>query len=153
MEKTAIKRFVGKNDFMSNFYPCRIEYEGITYPSVEHAFQAAKTFDEEKRRQIAECPTPKEAKAAGRRVKLRGDWNEAKVGIMYELLIEKFEIPELKEKLLGTGDLYLEEGNIHRDKFWGTYMGEGENMLGKLLMKVREHYKGAEGCAKSKENG
>ena len=31
-----ITRFDGRYGFLSNFYPCKIEYQGITYPSVEH---------------------------------------------------------------------------------------------------------------------
>jgi predicted NAD-dependent protein-ADP-ribosyltransferase YbiA (DUF1768 family) len=30
-------------EFLSNFYPCEIVWEGITYASTEHAYQAAKT--------------------------------------------------------------------------------------------------------------
>ena len=46
--------------------------------------------------------------------------------------------PELKEKLLATGDAYLEEGNTWGDRIWGVYQGQGENRLGKILMKIRK---------------
>ena len=63
---------------------------------------------------------------------------------MYEILVEKFTIPELKEKLLATGDEYLEEGNYWHDNYWGNCHCEkcaditGQNKLGILLMKIRE---------------
>jgi len=64
----AITSFNGKYEFLSNFYYSPVTYEGITYPTVEHAFQAAKTFDVTERRRISEMKTPGMAKRAGRRV-------------------------------------------------------------------------------------
>ena len=57
-----IDSFEGKYRFLSNFYLSPITYEGIEYPSVEHAYQAAKTFDQKIRQKVADCPTPNEAK-------------------------------------------------------------------------------------------
>ena len=45
---------------------------------------------------------------------------------------------DLAQKLIATGNAYLEEGNQWGDKFWGTVNGTGENMLGKILMKERD---------------
>ena len=55
-----------------------------------------------------------------------------------ELLYRKFAIPSLREKLLATGDAYLEEGNNWGDTIWGTVNGRGQNHLGRLLMEVRD---------------
>jgi predicted NAD-dependent protein-ADP-ribosyltransferase YbiA (DUF1768 family) len=57
-------------------------YENITYPTAEHAYQASKTLDVEQRRKIAALATPAEAKAAGRALKLRDDWETAKFVVM-----------------------------------------------------------------------
>ena len=136
----TIDRFTGEYDFLSNFYPCRVEFEGDWYPSVEHAFQAAKTFDREKRIAAAVAPTARSVKEFGKnRIKLREDWEEVKDGVMYECVKSKFAGDlELKRKLLATGNALLIEGNSHKDRYWGVYRGEGRNMLGQTLMRVRE---------------
>ena len=130
--------FRGEYAFLSNFQKCNIEFEGDVYPTVEHAFQAAKTFDKEERKRILSFASPVIAKRIGRKVKLRPDWEYVKCDIMLLLLKKKFEDPELAEKLLATGDAELIEGNNHGDRFWGMVNGEGKNMLGKLLMEVRD---------------
>lgn len=143
-----INSFRGKYFFLSNFYPCTVVYEGMTYPSVEHAFQAAKTLDIEVRKGFQVCPTPEEAKYCGRRVKLRGDWEDIKIEVMTSLVRDKFTRNiahmDLRAALLDTGSAELEEGNNHRDKFWGTVKGSGRNELGKILMQIRTELRDAE---------
>lgn len=134
--------FQGEFDFLSNFHPCRVDYEGIVYRTVEHAFQAAKTFDQVERHRIAALPKPGSAKRAGRRVRLRADWESVKIGIMEELLKLKFSDPELRGKLLATAPRIIVELNDWRDRFWGATKKQngsitGKNLLGYLLMKVR----------------
>ena len=133
-----IDLFRGEYAFLSNFQKCNIEFEGNIYPTVEHTFQAAKTFDKEERKRILSFTSPIIAKRIGRKVKLRPDWEDVKCDIMLLLLKKKFEDPELAEKLLATGDAELIEGNNHGDRFWGMVNGEGKNILGKLLMEVRD---------------
>lgn len=134
---TPITKFSGKYRFLSNFFPCNIKDDyWLVYPSVEHAFQAAKSLD----RKIRECflnGSAGEAKIKGRRVEIRGDWEQVKVSVMKEFLRQKFTQEPLKTKLLETGDALLVEGNTWGDTFWGVCNGEGQNMLGKLLMEVR----------------
>src|SRR5690348_4795118 len=77
-----IAEFQGDNRFLSNFWPAEVIYEGITYPTAEHAYQAAKTLDPEQRKKIAALKTPSEAKTAGRSLKLRDDWETAKFTVM-----------------------------------------------------------------------
>ncbi|HZZ44499.1 MAG TPA: NADAR family protein [Tepidisphaeraceae bacterium] len=123
---------------MSNFSPATIEFEGIHYPTVEHAYQSAKTLDMAERRRIAALATPAEAKAAGRALKYRADWEQVKFDVMEQCVRYKFtHHPELAAELLATGNAYLEEGNTWNDQIWGVYQGKGDNRLGKLLMKVR----------------
>ena len=58
---------------------------------------------------------------------------------MYEIVKDKFSRnPELRVKLLNTGDIELIEGNYWGDTFWGVCNGKGENHLGKILMRVRK---------------
>ena len=106
-----INRFDGKYAFLSNFSLSPITFEGITYPTVEHYFQAMKTLDLDMRRTIAAAATPGIAKRMGRKVHLREDWERVKDAYMKNALRAKFQDPKLKAKLLATGDTYLEEGN------------------------------------------
>lgn len=134
----SIKSFTKEYSFLSNFYGCFINYMGLRFPSVEHAFQAAKSLDPDIRWQFQYCRSAGEAKQRGKMVELRPDWEEVKVQVMTDLIRNKFQCPELKQKLLDTGYAHIEEGNNHGDKFWGTVKGQGQNELGKILMKVRD---------------
>ena len=129
--------------FLSNFYEAGIEYGGLVYGNNEAAFQAQKCITEEEKIQFTEYG-PGKSKGVGRRVQLRPDWETVKVGIMEEIVRAKFmQHPELAEKLLATGDKVLVEGNRWGDTCWGvdTRTGQGENHLGKILMKIREELK------------
>ena len=138
-----ISCFDGKWAFLSNFYWNEIEFEGITYPTNEHFFQAMKTLDIDKRRQIANCLTPGQAKRMGRQVALRPDWEEVKEDVMFLGLCLKFADEQLADWLVETGDELLVEGTTWHDNEWGNCSCpkckniEGKNKLGKLLMKVR----------------
>lgn len=132
----AITSFSEENRFLSNFYFCKIEMEGIVYLSVENAYQAAKTLDIAEREELARM-TPGQAKRRGSKVSLRADWEAIKLGIMENPIRQKFNMPELREKILATGSAELIEGNDWCDRYWGMCEGEGLNMLGKILMKIR----------------
>lgn len=138
----AINGFKGEYRFLSNFYPCPIEFEGRMYPTSEHAYQAAKTTEDAFRALIAELSTGA-AKRHGRALAMREDWEAVKVPIMLRLLQKKFRDPILKAALLQTGERYLCESNYWHDNFWGncdcnTCLNTGQNMLGVLLMQVRK---------------
>lgn len=136
-----IDSFFGEYRFLSNFYPGEIEFEGIKYPTVEHAYQASKTLDENIRKCVASLPTPMDAKKSGSRsIELRSDWERVKFDIMKECVSKKFNIPELKEMLLNTGSAELIEGNTWGDKIWGVCEGQGQNLLGKILMEIRNDF-------------
>ncbi len=131
-----INHFNRKYFFLSNFYECPVFYEGLVYNSTEAAFQAAKILYG---REYFTRMNPPAAKKEGRRVDLRDDWEDVKMGVMYDVCYAKFAYnPELKKKLLKTGDKHLEEANHHGDMIWGTVDGEGENNLGKILMQLRQ---------------
>lgn len=138
MTTEPVRSFTGEHAFLSNFFASPIVLDGVTYPTLEHAFQAAKTDDAEGRRTILSCPTPGSAKRRGKKVKLRSDWEEIKLRIMEDLVRQKFSDPLLREKLLKTGRRELVEGNHWNDTFWGVCNGRGKNHLGRILMKVRE---------------
>lgn len=132
-----INKFRGENRFLSNFYETSVEWEGLIYPSSEAAFQAAKTLDQEDRKRF-QTMAPTIAKREGYKVKLRENWEDIKIDVMYQIVLAKFSQNEfLKQKLIATGREWLEEGNTWGDRTWGTVDGIGNNYLGKVLMAVR----------------
>lgn len=137
---TGIHGSFKEHDFMSNFYVHSVIHEGLMYNSSEAAYQAAKTFDMTERIRFGKM-SASESKREGRLLKLREDWDKVKLNIMLEILREKFYFRKLGDKLLVTGDKYLEETNWWGDQYWGVCNGIGQNMLGKTLMVVREEIK------------
>jgi ribA/ribD-fused uncharacterized protein len=147
----AITKFSGEYHFLSNFFPASIVlsflHEGKRHrfimPSVENAYQASKiassTPDRVVRVRAFVDFTAGEAKRVGRSVDLRKDWEKIKIPLMHAFLRQKFSHPNLREKLLATGDAKLIEGNFWNDCFWGvdSKTGLGDNHLGKTLMRVR----------------
>ncbi len=140
-----IDSFEGDHRFLSNFYGSTVEYEGVKYPTVEHAFQAAKTLDPAQRAEIAAARTPGVAKRMGRKVVLRDGWNAMRNDVMEALVRDKFtRHPLLRRQLLDTGDQDLIEGNWWGDTYWGVCRGVGENHLGQILVKIRKELRDGE---------
>lgn len=134
-----ISEFQGENRWLSNFWPAKIELWELKFPSAENAYQAAKCLYEEDMAQFESCSAGV-AKIKGRNVKMIPGWDGLKLGLMEEIVRQKFsdKNPELKAKLLLTGDQELVEGNQWGDRYWGVCRGVGQNHLGKILMKVRK---------------
>lgn len=135
-----INSFKGKYAWMSNFYNLKqpMLFEGVYYDNSEAAFQASKCTDINERKKFSKL-NPSEAKALGRKVKMRPDWDTYRLECMHNVVVEKIkQNPWMADALLETGDAYLEEGNTWRDQFWGTVNGVGQNNLGKTLMTIRE---------------
>jgi len=134
-----IGSFSGEYRFLSNFWMVPIPFENVWYPSVEHAYQAAKTLDAAEKTLIKNASTASEAKRLGKHVKIRPDWESVKIDYMKYLVWYKFSMyPEMGKKLLDTKDAELVEGNTWNDTFWGVCNGLGQNWLGKILMEVRD---------------
>jgi ribA/ribD-fused uncharacterized protein len=139
-----------EHDFLSNFHPSEIRWSGGFWPTVEHAYQAAKVMDRAgsgafEFKTIHDADTPGEAKRLGQCVMIRSDWEQRlhpyKVKIMKELLDLKFpgnvgtqELRRLSHSLVTTYPLTLVEGNTWRDMTWGVWNGAGMNLLGRLEM-------------------
>lgn len=143
-----IKGFFGEYRFLSNFWPAVVFLDGVQFPCVENAYQSAK-YAQTMRGYFVTC-SPKEAIIFARDTPLNeealAEWEKKKVQVMYNLLLQKFDKllnGELYHALQATGDRYLEETNYWGDVFWGVNTshkedkGVGENMLGTLLMKIR----------------
>jgi ribA/ribD-fused uncharacterized protein len=129
----------------SNFAAYPIMCKGLRWPTSEHYFQAQKfagTEHEEAIRRVA-SPTVAARMGRSRQRPLRHDWETVKDDVMLEALRAKFtQHPVLGELLLGTGDALIVE-HTSRDAYWGDGgAGTGRNMLGRLLMCVREELRG-----------
>jgi ribA/ribD-fused uncharacterized protein len=138
MLDAPILEFRGEYRWLSNFWPAAVVLDGIEYPTVEHAYQAAKTLDRAARECLRSEPRPGQVKRLGRGLLQREDWAQVKLEVMANLLRQKFEHAELRNRLLATGTRQLVEGNTWGDTFWGVCRGEGQNWLGRLLMEIRE---------------
>jgi ribA/ribD-fused uncharacterized protein len=125
----------------SNFAPYPIELKGKTWSTSEHYFQAQKFAGTEHEEEIRLAQSPMVAARMGRSRKrpLCPDWEEIKDDLMREVVLAKFtQHTEIREILLGTGDALLIE-HTENDNYWGDGGdGQGKNMLGKILMQVRE---------------
>lgn len=138
-----ITRFKDEYRWLSNFWKVEIYYKGVTYPTVEHAYQAQKSLTISDRAWITVAEDARQAKYRGNQIEARKDWEQVKDQIMLELLKVKFSNPELGQKLKDTGDAELVEGNYWHDNYWGDcccdkcYNKPGKNKLGKMLMEIR----------------
>ncbi|MCR5783252.1 MAG: macro domain-containing protein [Clostridia bacterium] len=139
-EKDKIDYFREEYFFLSNSYPTKLIFEGITYHNAEAAFQAQKTADPKARAAFADL-APDSAKRMGKSVPLRPDWEEIRLDVMRKIVYAKFtQNPHLAQWLIDTGSKPLIEGNTWGDVYWGVDLrtGEGENHLGEILSSLRE---------------
>ena len=126
-------------DWLRNDYPVNITIAGITYPTAEHAYQAAKFKDRNIKLKIAELDPSevKEARKIGRKSKgINPDWDSIREGVMTRILEQKFTSYVLGDRLAKTGnaELVLEGG----DDFWGIGKNNlGDNILGAILEHIR----------------
>ena len=135
-----IKGFTGEYKFLSNFYPCTINYGGLDFKSSESLYMSQKSGDFSDLERFSPLDASK-AKELGKTVKLQEGWDMLKFSTMKGVLYMKFkQNPDLKAKLLLTGDAYLEETNSHNDTIWGVCNSVGENNLGILLMELRSEF-------------
>lgn len=140
-DNNTIKGFFGEYKWLSNFHICDVFFDDELYNSSEAAYMAGKTTDINIRKQLIKSTgiTPVDAKKLGRSISLREGWDDIKFDHMYCVVFDKFNRNKyLRDKLLETGDRYLEETNHWNDCYWGICNGVGENKLGVILMKVRE---------------
>ncbi len=125
----------------SNFSSHGFILDNLYWYTSEHYFQAQKFVGTYHVEEIRCAKTPKDAAKMGRQRTrpLRSDWEEVKDDIMREALMCKFSThADIREILLSTGDEEIVE-NSPIDYYWGCGSnGSGKNMLGKILMEVRE---------------
>ena len=143
---------------LSNFEKCYIKYKGHLFATTEQAFMWEKAIffnDHESASKILREENPAKAKKLGREVKNFDDskWSKVCYEIMYKINYEKyFQNTRLKNILLNTGDKILVETNFRNtrwaiglpaedDRVLDESQWQGENLLGKILMQVRQELK------------
>lgn len=135
-----------ENDFypLSNFSAFRLYWQGIDFDTSEAAYHWSK---------FSGYPILQEkvrtARSAHEAFKLaeqwlhfrRSDWDDVKIDIMKQIIRAKVAQHEyVLRKLVATGTRELVEDSW-RDSFWGAGPeGNGQNMLGKLWMEIREEF-------------
>lgn len=132
----------------SNLFQRPIEFEGTTYPTSEHAYQAGKARKQAVRDWILSAPTPALAAMAAHGLYVWDvvpDWAKIKFDRMRAVLRAKFDQhADLRDLLLSTGEARLvEAGTVNNavNRLWGEVDGKGENMLGVMLMELRDAYR------------
>lgn len=155
-----IKGFFGNDEskgyrWLSNFYGAKVYFSGRWFPSNENAYQFTKLnpCDYHKHYDNVVRMSAEEVRNWGQTFKAREDWPKIKYDVMASINFDKFfRSAILRERLLNTGERYLEETNNWHDNYWGNCVcipcsishatiGAGENNLGKILMKVRGFWK------------
>jgi ribA/ribD-fused uncharacterized protein len=133
----------------SNLYRRPMIFEGKTYPTSEHAYQAGKPRRDKVRDWLLAAPSPALLAMAAHglyRWDVAPNWSREKLKRMRRVLRAKFaQHPDLAELLLSTGTARLvESGNTDNqvNRFWGEVNGVGKNMLGVLLMETRRSLRG-----------
>jgi predicted NAD-dependent protein-ADP-ribosyltransferase YbiA (DUF1768 family) len=130
-----MQTIIGETEWLRNDYRSAITIAAITYRTLEHAYQAAKTSDVATKHLIAQTDSVREARKIGRSIEQAENFNRERV--METLQRVKFSTPELSDKLISTGtsDIIMEG----YDEFWGTgECGTGDNMMGDILEKIRK---------------
>ena len=111
--------YEGEHAFLSNDAPGPAHLDGQAFPSVALAFDAAKQLHDRLR------------------PGMQREWDEKRPSLMRRLLRSKFANPQLRQALLATGDKHLSHQAENADAYWHAPNGQGENMLGRLLMELR----------------
>lgn len=133
---------------LSNFADAPIVIDGTSYPTVEHYYQASKADTAWEHDQVRSAPSPGKAKRMGRRLALRRDWEAVKIDVMRRGLLAKFtQHHALGALLLSTGERPIHEMSVH-DAEWGWMGGNGEDLLGRLLIELRAAIRGGSGDLK-----
>jgi len=129
----------------SNLFRREIEFEGVIYPTAEHAYQAGKARRPEVKDWLMAAPSPALLAMAAHGLyhwDIAPGWSKTKFDRMRAILWEKFtQHQDLNELLLSTGEKRLVEmprTDNPTNRLWGEVNGRGKNMLGNLLMEVRE---------------
>ena len=129
----------------SNLLRRPITFEGQEFPTAEHAYQAGKARKQEVKDWLMAAPTPALLAMAAHGLyywDITPGWSKNKFARMKAVLRAKFtQHEDLQQILLSTGTARLVESattDSAVNRLWGEVNGVGKNMLGTLLMEIRE---------------
>ena len=129
----------------SNLYRREITFENEVFATSEHAYQAGKARKKVVRDWILSAPTSGLVAMAAHGLytwDINSDWSKVKFDRMRQVLRAKFSQHEdLRELILSTGQARLVEMatvDSPVNRVWGEVDGKGQNMLGVILMEIRE---------------
>lgn len=141
---------------LSNCFLVSVVFQNIQFPSAEHAYQAMKFFHPEYGwrdaadvvEAILNAPTGPDSKDIAEKYESRMVVldRDAKVDLIYQIMRQKFlQNPFLQTALLQTGDSIIfeeyPESTGGSSAFWGNdSLGEGENVIGNILMNLRDEF-------------
>jgi len=139
----------------SNLYRRSIIFEGETFTTSEHAYQAGKARKPEVRDWILSAPSPALVAMAAHGLyywDIVPGWSRTKFDRMRGVLRAKFtQHNDLQKLLLSTEDARLVESatvDNEVNRLWGEVNGKGRNMLGELLMELRADLRQKDGVRK-----
>jgi ribA/ribD-fused uncharacterized protein len=139
-----------QHGYLSNFAPYPIELRGRLWPTSEHYFQAQKFAGTEWEEAVRQASSPMTAAKMGRdrSLPMREDWPVTRDDVMREAVRAKFlQNAGIRDTLLETGSSILVE-RTSNDAYWGDGGdGRGKNMLGRILMEVRDSFRLPDGSA------
>lgn len=141
-EVSEIYGFNGPFYFLHNHFVCDVEFGGVEFRSVEHAYHASMDIENEAYvSEILDTMPPQRIEFIARKINVDSLWIERQgIANMEVCLRSKFSDPALADLLVHTGSLDITYANSRGDILWGidTMDGTGRNELGKMLMRIRQ---------------
>ena len=129
---------------LSNLYRREITFEGETFETSEHAYQAGKARKPQVKKWLMDAPSPSLLAMAAHGLyywDIAPDWSKSKLDRMRAVLRAKFtQHEDLRNLLLSSGDARLVESTTTDNlvnRLWGEVNGKGKNLLGVMLMELR----------------
>lgn len=142
----------------SNLFRRAIEFEGESFATSEHAYQAGKPRKPEVKAWLMAAPSPALLAMAAHGLyywDVSPGWSQTKFDRMRQVLYAKFtQHEDLHDLLLSTGNARLiETATVDNEvnRLWGEVNGQGKNMLGELLMELRDKLRSEGGGGAVKE--
>jgi ribA/ribD-fused uncharacterized protein len=130
--------------YFSAYSAHMIEYKGVLYPTVEHAYHCQRYDDPEILQAILAARSPFKAWEISQKCKPRQlpNFAERKIAVMSELCKAKLEQHvDVRQALIDTGDLEIVKHittGPRPDGFWDDGIdGTGLNETGKIWMRIR----------------
>lgn len=137
-----INFYEGPYYLLSNFSAHQVVFEGETWMTSEHAYQASKYQNKEMREKVKNAPSAYLSREYGQAKEGKiENWDEMKVEVMKNIMREKaLQHKDVMDALLSTGESVIIK-NHPEDYYWGTGLnGTGKNVMGIIWMELREEF-------------